>query len=75
MAPRLPMLKARDVLRVLKLFGFFSVRQTGHHIFLKHPDGRTTVVPMHGGEDIGRGLLRTILKEAEISQDEFLNIL
>jgi predicted RNA binding protein YcfA (HicA-like mRNA interferase family) len=67
------MLKPRDVLRALKLFGFAEARQTGSHIFLKHPDGRATVVPMHSGEDIGRGLLRAILREAEIDTDEFLN--
>jgi predicted RNA binding protein YcfA (HicA-like mRNA interferase family) len=69
------MLKARDVLRALKLCGFFPIRQTGSHIFLQHPDGRATVVPVHSGEDIGRGLLRAILREAEINPDEFLNCL
>lgn len=69
------MLKARDVIRVLKLFGFVSIRQTGSHIFFKNPDGRTTVVPQHGGQDIGRGLLRAILREAEIDPDEFLGYL
>jgi predicted RNA binding protein YcfA (HicA-like mRNA interferase family) len=66
------MLKARDVLRALKLCGFVTVRQTGSHAFLKHPDGRATVVPIHPGEDIGRGLLRAILREAEINPVEDL---
>lgn len=69
------MFKARDILRALKLHGFEVIRQNGSHIFLKHSDGRTTVVPMHSGEDIGRGLLRTILRESEIDVDEFLNSL
>ena len=73
MTPRLPMLKARDLIRALKLLGFVPVRQTGSHIFFKHPDGRATVVPQHGGADIGRGLLRAILNEIEIDPDEFLN--
>ncbi|MFY9484062.1 MAG: type II toxin-antitoxin system HicA family toxin [Patescibacteria group bacterium] len=44
-------------------------------MFFKHPDGRSTVVPSHGGEDIGRGLLREILKEAEISPMDFVDSL
>ncbi len=65
------MLKARDVIRVLRLVGFSLVRQSGSHIFFEHPDGRTTLVPRHGGEDIGRGLLRQILREIEMTPEEF----
>jgi len=75
MSPRLPMLKARDLVRALKLLGFFIIRQSGSHIFFKHPDGRATIVPQHGGQDIGRGLLRAILNQIEMSPDEFMNYL
>jgi len=54
----MPVLKAKDIIRVLKVLGFFEVRTKGSHIFFKHPDGRTTLVPRHGGENISRGLLR-----------------
>ncbi|MDR3642305.1 MAG: type II toxin-antitoxin system HicA family toxin [Candidatus Doudnabacteria bacterium] len=73
MSARLPMFKARDVIRALKMFGFIEIRQSGSHRFFAHPDGRTTVVPDHRGEDIGRGLLRAILREAEIDREDFLN--
>ena len=66
------MLKARDIMRVLNSLGFDGVRQRGSHIFFQHRDGRTTLVPKHGGEDVGRGLLRQILKEIETSPEEFL---
>ena len=75
MAGRLPMLKARDIMRALRLLGFKPVRQSGSHIFFQHPDGRTTLVPRHGGEDISRGLLRQILREIEIVPKEFLKYL
>ncbi len=39
---------------------------------MEHPDGRTTVVPIHPGEDIGRGLLRKIIRDAQVDEDEFL---
>ena len=74
-ARRLPMLKARDVIGVLRHLGFRAVRQSGSHIFFQHLDNRTTLVPRHGGEDIGRGLLRQILREAEITPEEFLKLL
>ena len=69
------MLKARDVIRVLRSLGFIDVRQTGSHIFFQHSDGRTTLVPYHGGEDIGRGLLRKMLTEIELTPQEFLKLL
>ena len=75
MSRRLPILKARDILRALKKLGFFEVRQRGAHICFKHPDGRFTLVPRHSGEDVGRGLLRQIFREINISPEEFSKLL
>ena len=75
MSRRLPILKARDILQALKKLGFFEVRQRGVHICFKHPDGRFTLVPRHSGEDVGRGLLRQILREINISPEEFSKLL
>ncbi len=72
---RLPTLSAREVCRVLEKLDFEPIRQKGSHIFYRHPDGRTTIVPVHRGEDLGRGLLRSILRDIEISRDEFLKLL
>lgn len=69
---RLPQLRARDLIRVLKALGFQLVRQRGSHAFYQHTEtGRSTLVPIHGGEDIDRGLLRAILREIDVSPDEF----
>ncbi len=67
---RLPRITGRQLIRTLGQIGFEVLRVRGSHTFLKHPDGRTTVVPVHSGEIIGPGLLRTILREIEISVDE-----
>ena len=49
-----------------------QIRQSGSHIFLRHEDGRTTVVPNHPGEKLDRGLLNKILrKDIKISREKF----
>jgi len=68
----LPSLRARELIAILELLGFKKVRQKGSHAFYRHADGRTTLVPIHSGEQIGRGLLRQILREIEMSPEEFL---
>ena len=70
--PGLRPLPARKVIRALQRLGFLPVRQVGSHLFLRHPDDRATVVPVHRGEDIGVGLLRKIIRDAGIEPEEFL---
>ena len=69
---KLPLLKETELIKILNKFEFQIIRQKGSHVYLKHQDGRCTVVPLHPGRDIGRGLLKRILNEAEISREEFL---
>lgn len=69
---KLPLLEAKELIKILNKFGFKVIRQKGSHVYLKHDDGRCTVVPLHAGKEIGRGLLKRILNEAEISREEFL---
>ena len=69
---RLPRLKGKEVIRILERAGFRAVRTKGSHTFLKHSDGRATVVPVHSGEIIGPGLLRAILRDIEMSSDDLL---
>jgi predicted RNA binding protein YcfA (HicA-like mRNA interferase family) len=73
---KLPILTAQELIRILKKISFEIIRQKGSHVFLAHEDGRTTVVPVHPGEDIGRGLLRKIIKEdVKISIQDFQELL
>ncbi len=71
----LPVLKAAQVLRALEQAGFIAVRQHGSHVRLKHADGRVVTVPMHAGQDIGPGLLRKILRDAELSPEDLERLL
>jgi predicted RNA binding protein YcfA (HicA-like mRNA interferase family) len=59
-----------ELIRTLRKLGFAVVRTKGSHHFLRHSDGRCTVVPVHRGESIGRGLLAQILKDCELSRDD-----
>jgi predicted RNA binding protein YcfA (HicA-like mRNA interferase family) len=72
---RLPSLRGEEVIAVLLRAGFEKTRQRGSHVYLKHPDGRATVVPIHAGEDVGRGLLGRILRDADLSREAFLQLL
>lgn len=69
---RLHPVRARVVARYLESIGFVLVRQKGSHKFFRHPDGRTATVPEHRGEDLGRGILAKILKDAETTPRDFL---
>ena len=68
-------LRPEELLRALKRAGFEKTRQRGSHVRLLHPDGRVVTVPIHPGKEIGRGLLRKILRDTELSVDEFLTLL
>ena len=72
---KLPLLDAKELIKILNRMGFEMIRQKGSHIYLKHKDGRCTVVPMHAGREIGRGLLKRILNEIDISREKFLELL
>ena len=71
---KLPIISGQEMYRLLTKIGFRRVRQKGSHVFMGHPDGRSIVVPIHRGEDLGRGLTRTILSEAGLTVDEYLRL-
>ena len=69
---RFPALEGKEIVSVLEKSGFVVERQRGSHVFLKHPDGRATVVPIHAGETIGPGLFAKILRDVELHREDFL---
>jgi predicted RNA binding protein YcfA (HicA-like mRNA interferase family) len=70
---QLPILSAKSLERILLNLGFQRVRQKGSHVFYRHPDGRTTTLPHHSGRDLARPLVREILREIELTPEQFLN--
>jgi predicted RNA binding protein YcfA (HicA-like mRNA interferase family) len=67
---KLPSLTGKEVAGFLGMHGFVLVHQKGSHAKYSDRGGRTTVVPMHGSEEIGPGLLLKILRDAGIDPDE-----
>jgi predicted RNA binding protein YcfA (HicA-like mRNA interferase family) len=72
---QVPSITGRRLVNALRKLGFDVIRHKGSHHFLRHPDGRCTVVPVHRGETIGRGLLAQILRDCEITVEELQEIL
>jgi predicted RNA binding protein YcfA (HicA-like mRNA interferase family) len=55
---QLPSLSGKELIAALKKAGFDVIRVKGSHHFLRHADGRSTVIPVHSAEDIGPDLSR-----------------
>jgi len=69
---RLPIVKFKTMENVLLNIGFQIIRGKGSHVFYRHADGRTTTLPNHPGRDLSRPLIREILREIELTPDQFL---
>lgn len=69
---KIPVLKPRQVVKILRRLGFIEVRQRGSHKQFRHSDGRGTTVPFHKGRDISPILLRQIAKDIGLTVDEML---
>ena len=61
----------RDRCRIVEKLGFQKVHQVGSHVRYVHPDGRKTTIPVHGNEDLGKGLILEILKQIKLTREEF----
>ena len=68
----IPVLKPREVMRMLEAMGFVNVRQRGSHVQYRRPDGRCTTVPFHVNRDISPFLLRQIAKDIDVRMEDFL---
>jgi len=73
--PKLPQISGKELCKILEKIGFEKIQGKGSHVRFKHSDGRRTVIPVHGNEKLGRGLLKEILKQTKLSKEEFENLL
>ena len=73
--PKLPAITANEVIKALEKRGFYRVRQKGSHVQLKNEDNLVVTVPIHKGKTLGRGLLRKILRDANLTVEELIELL
>ena len=72
---RNPRVTGAELIAALEGVGFRVLRIKGSHHFLRHQDGRSTVVPVHSGETIGPGLLHRILRDCQLAADQLFKLL
>ncbi len=65
----------KELIAALAGSGFEVIRIKGSHHYLRHPDGRSTVIPVHAGETIGPGLLTKILRDCELTREDLRHLL
>lgn len=70
-----PALTGKRLIAALSQAGFQVIRVRGSHHFLRHADGRGTVIPVHAGETIGPGLLAAILRDCELTRPQLKRLL
>ena len=73
MSEKLPVLSGREIIKALAKIGFIPVRQKGSHVFLRHTDGRRTVVPIH--DEVNTLTLMDIIEQTKLTKREFLKLL
>jgi len=71
---KLPRISGKELCKIVERLGFQRIRQSGSHIRYFHPDGRKTTIPVHGNEEIRKGLLLAILSQIKITKEELENI-
>ena len=75
MSPKLPRVTAADVIRALERTGFTLSRQSGSHKIFKNAHGRRVTVSYHAGTILHPKILKTILRDADLTVDHFLELL
>lgn len=70
--PELPKLSGDEAIRIFKILGFYQARQKGSHVVLRRDD-KGCVIPRH--KELAIGTLRSALRQAGISVEEFVNAL
>jgi len=65
----------KKLIKILGLAGYVPVRQKGSHLILEHTESKKiTILPIHS-KDIGVGLLSVILKQIDLSREDYFKLL
>ncbi len=71
MSFKLPAVTAKEIIKIIERKGFVRVRQSGSHAIFKNESGKRTTIPVHSNKNIGKGLLKQIMKDANITVEDF----
>ena len=61
----------KQMCKILEKLGFQAIQAKGSHVRFKHSDGRRTVVPVHANEELGKGLTLAILRQINLTKEEY----
>lgn len=75
MSPHLPRLTAKEIIAVIEKMGFSFSRQSGSHKIYKNENGQRITIPFHSGKILHPKLLKSILRDAEISVERLNELL
>lgn len=75
MTDRLPRVSAADAVRVPEKAGFYLVRQSGSHKIFKNAEGKRATIPFHSGKELHPKILKSILRDADLTVEEFLDLM
>ena len=75
MSNGLPKLTAKEIIVILEKSGFSLARQNGSHKIYKNMKGQRATVPFHSGKILHPKVLKSIMKDADISKDELNKLL
>jgi predicted RNA binding protein YcfA (HicA-like mRNA interferase family) len=70
---RLPVISGDEFVTAVRKLGYIWDHTEGSHMILLHPSGRRLSVPRH--KELGRGLLRSLIRDAGLSREEFIRLL
>lgn len=73
--PKIPVIKERELIQVLKKLGFSKHHQVGSHAQFKNFQGMRVTVPVHKGKDVGKKTLKGIIYDLELTVDNFVKLL
>ena len=72
---KLPTITGEELIAALEKAGFYIVRQKGSYVRMKHEDNWIVSIPSHSGKTIGKGLLVKIIRDADLTKDELIELL
>ncbi len=76
MSDKLPRVDCQQLVRALKRAGFVEQRQRGSHLHLKRAsDSKRVTVPIHKGRVVPVGTLHAILRDIDMTSEEFRALL